>query len=58
MKKTYSIMLDKKDAKKVKNFLRSMEAYFEVSPRTEFIKIYTCLDEEESDFIDSFLDTL
>ena len=58
MKKTYSIMLDKKDAKKVKNLLKAMDAYFEVSPRTEFIKIYACLDEEESDFIDSFLDTL
>ena len=58
MKKTYSIMLDKKDAKKVKNLLKVMDAYFEVSPRSEFIKIYTCLDEEESDFIDSFLDTL
>ena len=58
MKKTYSIMLDKKDVKKVMDLLIEMEAYFEVSPRAEFIKIYTCLDEEESDFIDSFLDTL
>ena len=58
MKKTYSIMLDKKDARKVMDLLIEMEAYFEVSPRQEFIKIYTCLDEEESDFIDSFLDTL
>ena len=58
MKKTYSIMLDKKDTKKVMDLLIEMEVYFEVSPRTEFIKIYTCLDEEGSDFIDSFLDTL
>ena len=58
MKKTYSIMLDKKDAKKVMDLLIEMEACFEVSPKSEFIKIYACLDEEESDFIDSFLDTL
>ena len=58
MKKTYSIMLDKKDARKVMDLLIKMEVYFEVSPKSEFIKIYTCLDEEESDFIDSFLDTL
>ena len=58
MEKTYSIMLDKKDAKKVMDILIEMEIYFEVSPRKEFIKIYICLDEEESDFIDSFLDTL
>ena len=58
MKKTYSIMLDKKDAKKVMDLLIEMEAYFEVSPRSEVIKIYTCLDAEDSDFIDRFLDTL
>ena len=58
MKKTYSIMLDKKDAKKVKNFLRSMEAYFEPSERGEFIMIYTSLDDEELECVNSFLDTL
>ena len=58
MKKTYSIMLDKKDAKKVMDLLISMEACFEVSPKGEFIKISTTLDEEEVEFIDSFLDTL
>ena len=58
MKKTYSIMLDKKDAKKVKNFLRSMDAYFEPSERGEFIMIYTSLDEEELECVNSFLDTL
>ena len=58
MKKTYSIMLDKKDAKKVMDLLIEMEAYFEVSPRQEFIKIYTCLDEEELECVNSFLDTL
>lgn len=58
MKKTYSIMLDKKDAKKVMDLLIEMEAYFEVSPRSEFIKISASLDEDEVEFIDSFLDTL
>lgn len=58
MKRTLSIMLEKKDAKKVMNLLIEMDAYFEVSPRGEFIKIYSCLDEEEEAFIDSFLDTL
>ena len=51
-------MLDKKDAKKVKNFLRSMDAYFEPSERGEFIMIYTCLDEDELECVNSFLDTL
>ena len=58
MKKTSSIMLDEKDAKKVKNFLRSMDAYFEPSERGEFIMIYTSLDEEEVECVNSFLDTL
>ena len=58
MKKTYSIMLDKKDAKKVKNFLRSMDAYFEPSQRGEFIMISVDLDEEEAECVNSFLDTL
>ena len=58
MKKTYSIMLDKKDAKKVMDILIEMEAYFEVSPRSEFINISASLDEDEVEFIDSFLDTL
>ena len=58
MKKTYSIMLDKKDAKKVKNFLRSMDAYFEPSERGEFIMISVDLDEEEAECVNSFLDTL
>ena len=58
MKKTYSIMLDKKDAKKVKNFLRSMDAYFEPSQRGEFIMISVDLDNEEVECVNSFLDTL
>lgn len=58
MKKTYSIMLDKKDAKKVMDLLIEMEVYFEVSPRSEFINISASLDEDEVEFIDSFLDTL
>ena len=58
MKKTYSIMLDKKDAKKVKNLLKVMDAYFELSERGEFIMIYTCLDEDEVECVNSFLDTL
>ena len=58
MKKTYSIMLDKKDAKKVKNFLRSMDAYFEPSERGEFIMISVDLDDEELECVNSFLDTL
>ena len=58
MKKTYSIMLDKKDAKKAKNFLRSMEAYFEPSERGEFIMISVDLDDEELECVNSFLDTL
>ena len=58
MKKTYSIMLDKKDAKKVKNFLRSMDTYFEPSQRGEFIMISVNLDDEEVECINSFLDTL
>ena len=58
MKKTYSIMLDKKDAKKVKNLLRSMETYFEPSERGEFIMISVNLDDEEVECINSFLDTL
>ena len=58
MKKTYSIMLDKKDAKKVKNLLKAMDAYFEPSGCGEFIMIYTCLDEDEIEFVNSFLDTL
>ena len=52
------IMLDKKDAMKVMNLLISMEAYFEVSPKGEFIKINAHLDDEEVEFINSFLDTL
>ena len=58
MKKTYSIMLDKKDAKKVKNLLKAMDAYFEPSERGEFIMIYTSLNEDEVEFVNSFLDTL
>ena len=58
MKKTYSIMLDKKDAKKVKNLLKVMDVYFEPSERGEFIMIYTCLDEDELECVNSFLDTL
>ena len=58
MKKTYSIMLDKKDAKKVMDLLIEMETYFEVSPKSEFINISASLDEDEVEFIDSFLDTL
>ena len=58
MKKTYSIMLDKKDAKRVKNLLKAMDAYFEPSEGGEFIMIYTCLDEDEVEFVNSFLDTL
>ena len=58
MKKTYSIMLDKKDAKKVKNFLRTMNTYFEPSQRGNFIMISADLDEEEAECVDSFLDTL
>ena len=58
MKKTYSIMLDKKDAKKVMDLLIEMEAYFEPSERGEFIMIYTCLDEDELECVNSFLDTL
>ena len=58
MKKTYSIMLDKKDAKKVKNLLKAMDAYFEPSERGEFIMIYTCLGEDELECVNSFLDTL
>ena len=58
MKKTYSIMLDKKDARKVKNLLKAMGAYFEPSERGEFIMIYTCLDNEELECVNSFLDTL
>ena len=58
MKKTYSIMLDKKDAKKVKNLLKAMDAYFEPSQRGEFIMISVDLDEEEAEFVNSFLDTL
>ena len=52
------IMLDQKDAMKVMNLLISMEACFEVIPKGEFIKINVSLDEEEAEFIDSFLDTL
>ena len=58
MKKTYSIMLDKKDAKKVKNLLKVMDAYFEPSERGEFIMIYPCLDADEVECVNSFLDTL
>ena len=58
MKKTYSIMLDKKDAKKVKNLLKAMDAYFEPSQRGEFIMISADLDEEEAECVNSFLDTL
>ena len=58
MKKTYSIMLDKKDAKKVKNLLKAMDAYFEPSERGEFIMIYASLNEDEVEFVNSFLDTL
>ena len=58
MKKTYSIMLDKKDARKVKNLLKAMDAYFEPSEHGEFIMIYTCLNEDEVEFVNSFLDTL
>ena len=58
MKKTYSIMLDKKDAKKVKNLLKAMDAYFEPSQRGEFIMISVDLDEEEAECVNSFLDTL
>lgn len=58
MKKTYSIMLDKKDTKKVKNFLRTMEAYFEPSECGEFIMISVDLDNEELECVNSFLDTL
>lgn len=53
-----NIMLDKKDAKKVINLLMEMNAYFEVSPRGEFVNIYSPLDEEEEAFLNSFLDTL
>ena len=58
MKKTYSIMLDKKDAKKVKNLLKIMNAYFEPSQRGEFVMISVDLDNEEFECVDSFLDTL
>ena len=58
MKKTYSIMLDKKDAKKVKNLLKVMNAYFEPSQRGEFVMISVDLDNEEFECVDSFLDTL
>ena len=58
MKKTYSIMLDKKDAKKVKNLLKVMDAYYEPSERGEYIMIYACLDEDEVECVNSFLDTL
>ena len=58
MKKTYSIMLDKKDAKKVKNLLKVMDAYFEPSERGEFIMISVDLDEDELECVNSFLDTL
>ena len=58
MKKTYSIMLDKNDATKVKNFLKVMDAYFEPSERGEFTMIYVSLDEEELECVNSFLDTL
>ena len=58
MKKTYSIMLDKKDAKKVKNLLKVMNAYFEPSQRGEFIMISVDLDEDEVECVNSFLDTL
>ena len=58
MKKTYSIMLDKKDAKKVKNLLKAMDAYFEPSQRGEFIMISVDLDEDEVECVNSFLDTL
>ena len=51
-------MLDKKDAKKVKNLLKAMDAYFEPSERGEFILIYTSLDEDEVECVNSFLDTL
>ena len=53
-----SIMLDKKDARKVMDLLISMEVCFEVIPKGEFIKINVHLDDEEIEFIDSFLDTL
>ena len=52
------IMLDQKDAMKVMNLLISMEACFEVIPKGEFVKINVQLDDEESEFIESFLDTL
>ena len=58
MKKTYSIMLDKKDAKKVMDLLIEMEVYFEVSPRSELINISASLDEDEVEFVVSFFDTL
>lgn len=53
-----NIMLDRKDAKKVMDILISMEVCFEVIPKGEFVKINAHLDEEEMEFIDSFLDTL
>ena len=53
-----NIMLDRNDAKKVMDLLISMGVCFEVSPKGEFIKISAILDDEEVEFIDSFLDTL